>query len=370
MMKDARDIFLALVRNALWGTPCELKERPDWPVLAGMARQQTLSGLIAETISGLPEDMQPDMKTKMQLHSVVTRIYQSHSMLNRRLAQVKTLLDDNGIRSVLFKGQGLALNYPNPLSRQCGDIDIYVGEKNFLKAMDLLEPGVPHDVRRFRHTKHFNVDSGGVHVELHRIAEILPGVMADRRFQEWTVNQLLESDLRSVEIGGVEVSLPPVDFDALYIINHAWHHFINGGIGLRQICDWSLYLHRFHDEIDAAQLKRNLKSFRLTRAWQVMGSIAVHKLGLPESECPLYTGEGDPYVEKVMDMIFNDGNFGYYSAEGRKPRPKGHLAGKFHSLKKQTRRIYNLLWISPAEVIHAWMWYVINGIRNITHKVG
>lgn len=370
MMKDSRDILLALVRNALWGTPCELKERPDWSELIGLARQQTVSGLIAEAIPGLPENIQPDMKERMQLHSVVTRIYQSHSMLNRKLAQVKDLFEGNGIRSVLFKGQGLALNYPNPLSRQCGDIDIYVGEKNFLKAMDILEPGGVHDVSEYSHSKHFHIDTDGVHVELHRIAEILPGVLKDRRFQKWTVSKLLESDLRNVEIGDTAVSLPPVDFDALYIMNHAWHHFINGGIGLRQICDWSLYLHRFHKDIDQDQLEQNLKRFGLTRAWQVMGSIAVQKLGLPASECPLYDGKGDACVEKVMDMIFNEGNFGHYSSAGKTPRPEGHLAGKFHSFRKQTRRTLTLLSVSPAEVMRSWISYFINGMRNIRHRVG
>ena len=296
-------------------------------------------------------------------------IYRSHALLNGKLAQVRELMDSANIRSVLFKGQGVALNYPNPLSRQCGDIDLYVGEKNFLKGMDLLEPGVEHDVDVYKDMKHFTIDSDGVHVELHRIAEMLPGRKADREFQKWTVEELMGPDVRSVMIGGCEVDLPPVDFDTLYIMNHAWHHFINGGIGLRQLCDWTMYLHRFHDRIDVARLESNLKRFRLTRAWQVMSCFCVKYLGLPARECPLHSGRYGREADKMLELVFSEGNFGKFSSARKSPRPAGHFAGKFHSFMVTNRRLIHVLPVAPGDVIRSWVWYFIRGMKNVNKRI-
>ena len=368
-MKDSQDILLSLVRNALWGTPCSLTAKPDWNKVLNLARQQTVTGLVAEAVPGLPEEFQPDAGLKLKLHSMVMGIYRSHALLNAKLAQVREQMASANIRSVLFKGQGVALNYPNPLSRQCGDIDLYVGERNFLKGMDLLEPGVEHDVDVYKDMKHFTIDSDGVHVELHRIAEILPGRKADSDFQKWTVEELMGPDVRSVMIGECEVDLPPVDFDPLYIMNHAWHHFINGGLGLRQLCDWTMYLHRFHDRMDVARLESNLKRFRLTRAWQVISCFCVKYLGLPARECPLHSGRYGREADKMLELVFSEGNFGKFSSARKSPRPAGHFAGKFHSFMVTNRRLIHVLPVAPGDVIRSWVWYFIRGMKNVNKRI-
>lgn len=369
-MKTHQEILLSLIRCALWGHAYDgPKVVSCWPDILKAAEQQTLLGLMSEAVPMLSAEFQPDPASRLKLHSKVMKIYQSHALLNRKVAEVKSLMDSHNIKTVLFKGQGLSLNYPNPLSRQCGDIDLYVGEQNFLKAMDVMEPDVLHDADKYAHLKHFNAESEGVAIEIHHIAEILPGFRKDRIFQQWTVQNLLESELRKVEICGIDVNLPPVNFDALYIMNHAWHHFIIGGIGLRQLCDWSIYLHRFYDQIDREILKRNLKDFGLTRAWQIFGSVAVRHLGLPAEECPLYTGEYDAKADKVLEVIWEEGNFGKHSTSRKVPRPEGHFAGKFHSLRMNTSRIINIMSISPMDVICSWIYYFINGMRNVFVRI-
>lgn len=369
-MDRQHEILLAIVRCALWGTSPSVTSAPDWSVILKLAEQQTLTGLVAEAVPHLPSEYQPPASDRVKLQSKVMRIYQSHALLNRKVAQTNEFLRSNGIRTVLFKGQGIALNYPNPLSRQCGDIDLYVGQEQFLKAMDILEPDKEHDASKYAHLKHFNTESDGVDIEIHRIAEILPGIGQDRRFQQWTVSQLTGPDLQKAEIGGSVVSLPPVDFNALYIMNHAWHHFMTGGIGLRQLCDWSIFLHRYHDRIDTGKLKENLKSFGLTRAWQIFASVAVRYLGLPPEECPLYNGRYDNKADKVLEVIWREGNFGKHSDSRKTPRPEGHFAGKFHSFRLNTSRIINIMSISPADVAYSWVYYFINGMRNVFVRIG
>ena len=369
MRKESQNTLLALLRSALWGCPYNGPIMiEDWITVVRLAEQQTVIGLVADAMTLLPEEIHPDSATKFKVIPKVVCIQQFHSSLNKKIAKVKRLMDNNNIVCVLLKGQGVALNYPNPLSRQCGDIDLYVGNKQFQKAMDLLEPDVNHKVDRYAHLKHYNVVSGGILIEIHRVAEILPGFREDRLLQQWTEDKLLGTKLRKVIIDGTEVNLPPIDFDVLYIMNHAWQHFMLGGIGLRQLCDWSIYLHKFYNEIDWKSLEINLQRFGLMRAWQIFGSVAVKALGLPANECPLYTGKYDGKVEKVLDVIWSEGNFGKHSLHFDTNRPKGLFAGKFHSFKQYTYRIFRIMSISPKDVLKSWIYNSINGMRNVLIK--
>ena len=145
-MASSREILLALVRSALWRKPFEVDESmPDWTEILRLAEQQTVMGLVADSLRFLPESMRPsgEMYRKLQMKAVL--IAQSHALLNMKLAQTVRFLESNGLNTVLFKGQGVALNYPDPITRQCGDIDLYVGEKSFQKALDLLKA----DLHRF-----------------------------------------------------------------------------------------------------------------------------------------------------------------------------------------------------------------------------
>jgi hypothetical protein len=369
-MKAAQDILLKLIRIALWGPDHnELTCKPEWNKVIELARQQTLLGLVADAIPHLPEEFRPDAQNSGKLHATAIKIYQSHSLLNREIASLKSRLDSHDIPCVLFKGQGISLNYPNPLVRQCGDIDMYVGEKNFEKVLRLLDPESDETASDYRYLKHFNVVEGGVHIEIHRIAETLPGLRQDRLFQEWTVRHLEGKDLHVVEIGGASVNLPPHQFNALYIMNHAWHHFVNGGIGLRQLCDWTIFLHRHHADIDHATLEKDLKAFGLSRAWQILAGVAVEYLGLPTEECPLYSGRFSSKSRMMMDVIWNEGNFGFYSADKKKARPAGHFAGKLHSFRIMSCRIIRVLSISPADIARSWISYFINGMRNVFVRI-
>lgn len=370
-MTESQSFLLTLVRMALWGgnepLPADL---PDWREVLAVAKKQTLLGLVAEAVPMLPDRLQPDPQSKMLLHATAMRIMSSHALLNRKVADIKTRMDSFGIHTVLFKGQGTAMNYPNPQSRQCGDIDLYVGEDNFARALELFDPGTMKAADDYRYMKHFNINEDGVEIEVHRIAEILPGSARDRRFQRWTLDSLSSNSVRKVEIGGATVNLPPADFDVIYIMNHAWHHFMTGGIGLRQLCDWSMHIHRYGKSVDHKVLRENLNSFGLVRAWKILSCVAVRYLGLPEDECPLYDAAYARKADKVMDVIWHEGNFGHHSDTKKTPRPKGHFAGKFYSFKLNTTRIIRILSISPLDVIDSWIYYFINGMRNVFHKRG
>lgn len=364
-MDATRNILLKLVRSALWGVPIsDLPSDIDWNKVCLLAKQQTLLGLVADAVQKLPHDQKPEEKIIRKLQAWCMKNVQAHYLITSRLAKSVEILRSEGVEPVLFKGHGLALNYPDPLSRSCGDIDLYVGRDRYEKTVKVCIENFGSDPDASESSKHYHFDYQGVILELHRIAENLPGPAENRRYQAWTVKNLEQSELRHVEVDGVKVCLPPAHFDAIYVMNHAWHHFVTGGVGLRQVCDWTMHIHRFHKELDISRIESDLSSFGLLRVWKYLACIAVEYLGLPEEECPLYSREYSKDARKVLKVIWEEGNFGRHSERSRKVRPKGYVMGKLFTFKNASMRYVAILNVYPSNVIKSWLSFIFNGVYN------
>lgn len=361
-MQKSRQTLLALLRSALWGTPADVPADVDWNTVLKIARQQTLIGLVADAVQILPEDKRPGAEMMQKLQIFMMRNIQSHMLITSRLGETVELLRSAGIEPVLFKGHGLAANYPDPMSRQCGDIDLYVGKKAYDKAVKVCADAFGEEVHDSESSKHYHTQNKGVTIEIHKIAEVLPGLFEDRRYQSWTVEMLTSSNVRKTDIEGVAVTLPPIQFDPIYVMNHAWHHFVNGGVGLRQFCDWAVYLHKFHSKIDVAVLEADLRSFGLLKVWHLFAGFAVKYLDLPSEECPLYSDRYDKAAGKMLEVIWAEGNFGHHSVRHKELRPEGYVQGKLHSLKQTTKRFILNFSVYPTYMLKSFAAFFRVGI--------
>lgn len=369
MMNKTEQQLFALLRSGLWGSPVDadlFSDIVDWEAMLKMAAMQTVTGIVYDGIDKLPVDKQPPIPLMRKLYQTVMRIEQSHELLNKQLAKIVSKLQMEGINPVLLKGQGVAQNYPNPLRRQCGDIDLYVGKENCEKAVEILlgTGASPENKTKKKSPKHESFYLRGVTIELHFLVEKLHNPFANAEFQRWTQKHLRGNELQTWNLNGVNISLPPVNFNALYIFNHAYHHFIAGGIGLRQLCDWAIYLYIFHGHIDRQELMKDLKALGLLKPWQVFGCIVVEKLGLAKEDFPFYTEKYKGDSQQVLSRILQTGNFGYYNTEYGK-HPARYLAGKLHSLYIRQKWIGGCLSIFPKESLLFYIYYWGNGISNI-----
>ena len=188
----------------------------------------------------------------------------------------------------------------------------------------------------------------------------------NRRLQRWTDDMLDDpSKLRHVEINGVEVNLPPVDFDAVFLLQHIANHLLKGGIGLRQLCDWSRYLHVHAAEIDRARLGNNLRTLRLMNCWQLFGWLAVNRLGLPETEMPFYSPRHEKRALRCLRIILRKGNFGQYDKAARRNLDINFILRKMQTCLIVIGQHAELLRVIPAEVLRHLPWYLLDGIKRL-----
>ncbi|MDE5759124.1 MAG: nucleotidyltransferase family protein, partial [Allobaculum sp.] len=292
----------------------------------------------------------------------------THILVDGCVAESVYKLRDEGLKAVLLKGQAYARVYPRPEMRQCGDIDLYVGEDSYLPAYSAIKKfGWKREERFLPKTKHYGCWLDGIRIELHRIAGQLPSPAADHEFQLWSRAQLKESR-EYLETGGEKVNVPTPVFDVVFVFMHLYHHFLNGGTGLRHICDWILLLHTHSTHLDTKELEKLLNQFHLMRGWKKFTPIAVEHLGLPADECPFYSPKYSDEGEKVLSFILKEGNFGRAKQKGA-VRPEGYFAGKIYSFRRQSAHMYSKLRIDPNTISRKYFSFIIKGVARVIKDI-
>ncbi len=364
--------FFTLVQSGLWGTDADaglFDEQTQWEQIYKTARAQALMGIVLDGIQTLPAEKRPQRGLYLKWCNTLLQIEEKNRLLNRELKNVYALCRENGVEPVLLKGQGVAQNYPNPLHRQCGDIDLFTGYEDYEKVNSLLMPDVTRiDEECF---KHVGYEWHGVTIENHRILNTLNAPTANKKFQAEIARWHQASEMRSLQVGDCTVSVPPLTFDTVYILIHSVLHALNEGIGMRQICDWACLLHQNAEVIDKEAVAKLLREYGLEKAAKVFGVVATQYLGLKKECLPIVYGPDDLATgEWLMNDIWKEGNFGQFNAD-KKRRPKGYWSGKWHTLTQLTLRCKDMKRLAPAEA----RWFpIIVAIHSMQmqwkHRVG
>ena len=316
-MRREDKVFFSILRSVLWGSSVEVPSDIDWKdVLNLAARQKCLHAFSVWT--RIHRIATPYDK---QLQPTVFLTLQHQARLNHFAVEIIGLLAQHDIPATLIKGYSLSGLYPDPDMRDFGDVDIYVGEANYLRAAEVVTAAYPD--------AHWHSDiRGGIHyilvmdeaqdrvVELHRVTMEFADAQANQLYQAFT-HKHLDHTTNTVDMCGKTIPVPPAAYNALYVFMHAWHHFESTGVGLRQLGDWALCLHHAYeqsspqewqvlvDEIDAL-----LTALHLKTAWQTFGNVLVEMLGLSCEAFPLYTPHYQRRARRLLRQILRDGHGG------------------------------------------------------------
>lgn len=367
-MESYEKLFFEILQNGLWGKPIEaVPTRNDMLHVVKLALSQTVLGIVGNVI--ITDKTLSSYLTERELaylRKLVMSVVSVSYTWNCSVRNIFMEMHDNGVEPILLKGQGIAQYYPNPDFRQCGDIDLYVGKQYFEKACEVVKAlATENDMATVKHTKkHFHIYLGKVPVELHLYSDVYYPKRLDRIYQEISDAGISVAPVE-VELAGYPVKTPSVNFNVFYIFNHLWHHFIADGVGLRQICDLCVLLHRFHGQIDYNYLRNVLERMGLMKQWKIFGYIAVDKLGLQVEEYPFYDAKYKRMKEKVFSLVMLEGNFGHENMKTHN-RPNGYLRGKLYSLAFRAKRNMRVLFLFPKDslrhigrVINKGVWVVL-----------
>jgi len=383
------ELFLRLVRNALWQTEEELPEELSANMSANILRggkEQGVLGLVIDALGRNKVRMPEEQHLKMMV--LLMKVKQSNEEVNEGLLRLKTLFDERGIDYMVVKGQAVGTYYPDPTLRHAGDIDYYCDAKNFPKAQDAIREAWGIDENVDEVERHVHFDYKNVTYEGHFSLVMFYNKRKDRYWQRMIDNlndndnhNLNDNDNHNLNDnhndnhndnlnkrvrvnGDVEIKTLPPTIHTTFIFIHIFVHLMEQGVGFRQFCDLAVMLHACRDEIDHDRMQEILKTLGMERAYRAIGCILTDYLGLPMQDvgCEL-TDSDRKYTKRIIDILRYRGNMGQYNLKnGNKGwRRKIELAGI-------TLSHFAKLWALAPD--YSCRWVVYRFKKNILQACG
>lgn len=280
------------------------------------------------------------------------------------LAQAWSAFEKAGIHPVLLKGFALAQYYPQSHLRQWGDIDLYVGKKKYHEACAVLREAFPeakHPEEEFEFLKHYNFVFGDKVLEMHRISMDFAHPR-DRRYYEGLEEKYLTKDGPAFELNEEKITTPEETFNVFFTFLHAWHHFIETGMNMKQVCDIAILLHAIRDVLDRERLKEMLTKLHMMEVWQLVMYILVQHLGLPHDEAPFYTERCKERAELLFKRILKEGS----SRQAEKLNAEGasYLKRKWITLQSRMADSRMIKPYAPKYARHMAISDILHGIER------
>ena len=306
-----------------------------WKQLYIWAQRQALVGSLNDGVHRIPaEQMPPEdiLKAWDENTAKIARIYHKHE---DHIAELEALQTRLGLHGCILKGTGLSHLHPNPERRMCGDIDLWIEGKRdtIIKAFE--DTDIPiYDVIYQECKAGIFLDT---EVEVHFHPSKMYNPFTNARLQRFFRKH---SPFRD----DVAITYPDAKFNAVFCMAHMFRHYLEGGIGMRQMMDYYYVLKNLAPS-DRAPVMKTLKRLGMKRFTAAVMTSIQYNFGLEEEYflCP----PSIKYGKKLVNDAFALGNFGVmdkrnYTFDGE---------SKWATFLRKNKRVFSNLRYYPREVI-------------------
>lgn len=280
------------------------------------------------------------------------------------LKKVSKLFEENEIEYLVLKGGVIKALYPTKDMRQAADIDIYIGEKNALKAKTLmLDCGFKTDENLFGVDVDDSYTYGAyVNVELHR--KMLPDVYKWKK----ECSQILKR-LTKKSDSNYALRMSKEDF-YVYMIIHIAKHMHLSGCGIRSVFDIWVYLEKYKDSLDEQAIYQSLQNCQLDAFEKNMRRLAYLWFG--------DEGTKDELLEELGYHIAVGGWLGRPEYRNAKYIAENYADSKKHGLSK-AKYIFSMIFLDYDRMSKKYsilnkykfllpVFWVVRIIEGITRK--
>ena len=313
MTNNNQQAFFALVRAGLWEKEVRLFPygEVDYAEVMRLAQEQAVVGLVAAGLEYVTDVKVPQVWA-LQFAGQTIQLEQRNKAMNQFIADLIAKMRGADIYTLLVKGQGIAQCYERPLWRACGDVDLLLNEESFEKAKSLLLPLSSGNKPECNYSKELGYYIDSWSVELHGTQRTGLSSRVDAEIDAVQRDLFYGGKVRSWNNGGTTIYLPAADEDVFIIFTHFIEHFYKeGGVIVRQVCDWCRLLWTYRDSLDYNLLERRVKRAGLMSEWNAFGKLAENYLGMPMEAVPLYSKDEkwSRKAEKIVDFILKGGEW-------------------------------------------------------------
>lgn len=322
-----------------------------------LAREHAVTGLVANAamrnrivIAGGVAEGRGEVVMRLMQQTMAHR--QNQRRFEDAVGRFARLMEENSIAYVVFKGLAVARYYPEPFVRTMGDVDFYVPQRDFLRAVEVIERGLHVKMDKEDVDKHYSFDWQDIRFEMHYQIETFGSHRHQHRFDRMIDEAMAEhTDSFTVcdsDGNGTEVSVLPPTEDLIVVFKHWFNHLLVEGVGLRQTLDLAVLLNAYRDKIDVGRLMTALDGIGYMKAFRAMLAMMRRYLGLDWFDnFFVYNRCDERYAYKLMAAVMESGNF------GRKAY-RNHTTGKKKSMETATRALRHcvtFLRLAPKDIL-------------------
>lgn len=336
----------------------------EWEDLLLLSSEQEVLPLVYDAVCSCSSFHRIDRERRKYLRDkalsvAIRQIVQTNEFLNLILHA-----HEKGLDPVVLKGITIRSLYPKPMLRPSVDEDLLVPSGEMRKYHDfLVSEGLEPDDKELppdgAPELSYHRPNSPTYIELHSTA--FPSSPAYGDCNEPFVG----AAERSTEVTIEDVTMRTLSHTdhLLYLILHAYKHFLHGGFGIRHVCDMGMFAEHWGARIDAGYVMAQCEKLHIGRFAAALFRICEEQLGF--GDLGLFPGiEVD--TAHLLDDIISGGLYGandinrMHSStltleavasqrEGRKRRsalhsvflPRKDLDGRYPYLRKRP-------WLLPA----------------------
>ena len=294
--------FLHIAKAAVSGGAIPA-ENVDWPAVFALAGQQKLLPIVFEAVRKTLAAAENAALFAAVKQQVIAQVL-NQTMRASEFSGLYQTLRAAGLHPVVVKGQLCSRLYPLRDHRISADDDILIPDGEFLACHEqLLANGLttdtPADEFPTADEVSYTKKGSPLYIELHR------HLFDSAEDAHDELNHFF-ADLNPIEMDGF-LTMPPHEH-LLYLILHAYKHFVRSGIGLRQFCDIGLWARAYHAEIDWQRLHDQCASVHAATFAAAAFRIARDDLGI-EFDLPA-PWDGSIDVEPLLHDSLCGGVYG------------------------------------------------------------
>lgn len=323
-MDKTKEKFLSAFAYALSGQKPPADEfselKPNEVIeIFSLAQIHRVTPMIYDTLSGVLPAPQENEKTYRDFLAGIRRVTLSQIGAQIRATDdylhLYDLLRRAGLHPMSVKGIVCRSIYPQPDMRVSSDEDILVPPGEFDACLRIVtDCGLMRDGEEDnaeRHVLPFFSPKSGLHIELHR-SLFSPDSRAYGSINAFfDPDEMLSKSVFADAYGKQVLTLNSTDH-LLYLIFHAYKHFLHSGFGVRQVSDIALFARRNSDAINWNHICGSLRYVRADKFTAELFLIARKWMGIDVPSYPsalrgLETDESDLLEDLLAAGIYGRG---------------------------------------------------------------
>ena len=362
------DLFIEALRAGIRGKKVNWEQVPTevWQELTDLAWRQHVLPLIVEAVYDCPAFNALPQEQQKEIKKAAIRISASQTVRTALLLQLYDGMAQAGLPCLVMKGAACRQTYPVPSLRPSSDEDLLVDPSIFEKCCHyFIQCGMTQQGNVTAHECGF-CSRDGLYIELHQ-SPFPPDAyeMGDSN----GYFAAAASRAMTVDVEGAGIRTLNGHDHLLYLLLHAFKHFIHSGFGIRQVCDIVLWAETYGGSVDwqrlFAQCERvHCRKFAVSvfQIGQACLDFHADRAGLPMA----LLEESTPYEKLLSDILCG----GVYGGEELSRKHSGSVTlaqvrsarrGKRYSLlqtvfppRKDLQETYSYLAEHPALLPAAW----------------